>query len=84
MEAREGPEGVRVHFYCPDGERFPAVPQSPAVPADAMADLVRRNRFRGVDPDEWTAAPRWHGETLDLSLAIDMLRGLEDFLPFRR
>ncbi|MFO8174070.1 MAG: HNH endonuclease [Longimicrobiales bacterium] len=77
VEAREAPEGVRMHFYRPDGELVPVVPQSPAVPADAMADLVRRNRFRGVDPDAWTATPLWQGEVLDLSLAIDMLRGLE-------
>jgi hypothetical protein len=73
----EGPEEVQFLFYRPDGRLLPGVPPAPPVPADPMADLVRGHRLKGIDPDAWTATPRWHGETLDLGLAIDMLRGLE-------
>ena len=77
VELVDGSEELGFRFYRPDGRPFPAVPQAPPVPADARADLVRGNRSRGVDPDAWTATPIWQGEVLDLSLAIDMLRGLE-------
>ncbi len=70
----EGSGALR--FFRPDGEPIPAVPEPPALPADPPADLVRRHRRRGIDPGAWTATPLWQGETLDLGLAIDMLRGL--------
>jgi len=76
VKVREGPEGLQFRFYRPDGEPFPPVPRTPTVPADAMADLVRRNRFRGVDPDAGTTTSSWKGEKLDLGMAIDMMRGL--------
>jgi hypothetical protein len=38
-----------------------------------VGSLVEGNRSRGTTPDSWTATPDWHGEPLDLGLAIDML-----------
>jgi hypothetical protein len=32
------------------------------------------NRRNGIAPDAWKATPDWHGEPLDLGLAMDMLR----------
>jgi hypothetical protein len=39
--------------------------------------MMNGNRAKDVDPGPWTPTPLWHGEALDLGLAIDMFRGLE-------
>ena len=70
---RLGADGRPV-FYRPDGRRLPEVPPSPAVPHQPATALEQANHRLGVDPDAWTATPDWHGESLDLGLAIDMLR----------
>jgi hypothetical protein len=68
--------GVRAQarFYRPDGRPIPAVPEPPILPPEPMAALMRTNQEHGIEPDEWTATPLWHGETFDYSLALDMLR----------
>jgi hypothetical protein len=84
VEMGKGAEESEILFYRPDGELFPAVPDAPALPADPTAELVRGHRQRGIDPGSWAATPLWHGEPLDLSLAIDMVRGLEGGLERER
>ena len=82
VELTEGPgkhghgEGreAEARFYGPDGRPIPVVPARPAIPADPVADLFLTHRERGVDPDGWTTTPLWFGKTLDLDLALDMLR----------
>lgn len=37
-------------------------PKNPEVVGDPMEILVRSNRARGVEPDEWTAGARWRSE----------------------
>ena len=64
----------RAVFHRPDGRRLPNVPPSPAVPREPVAALGAANHRLGIDPDAWTATPDWLGESLDLGLAIDMLR----------
>jgi hypothetical protein len=44
------------------------------MPVDPVQELVQRNRDRGVVPDAWAAAPRWHRDsaipwTIEASLA---------------
>jgi hypothetical protein len=38
---------------------------------------MREHGERGIVPDAWTPTPQWHGEELDLGLALEMLRGTE-------
>ena len=62
-------------FFGPDGREVPEAPTPPGIPADPVEGLMQANARRGSVPDEWTATPLWHGESLDYGLAIDMLRG---------
>lgn len=64
-----------IRFVRSDGRPIPAAPRPPRLPHEPVETLVRRQRDRGVAPDPWTATPDWHGEPLDLGLAIDVLRG---------
>jgi len=63
-----------VWFFRPDGREIGEVPKPPTLPSDPVGGLVHGNAARGEAPDEWTATPLWHGEPMDYSLAIDMLR----------
>jgi hypothetical protein len=42
---------------------------------DPVNALGKRHAEQGITPDEWTATPDWHGESLDYGLAIDMFLG---------
>ena len=64
-----------IRFFRPDGRPFPAVPESPPVPADAAEELARMHRARGIVPDAWTATPLWQGEVFDFGMAVEALRG---------
>ncbi|MFV2007873.1 MAG: hypothetical protein ACC667_10520, partial [Longimicrobiales bacterium] len=57
-----------------DGRRLAAVPRAPRLGEDPVSDLEREHRCRGVAPGAHTTTPLWHGEPLDLGLAIDLLR----------
>ncbi len=72
FQVQADPGGVGFRFATPEGIAIPSVPQGPAETADSVAEIARRNAQVGVVPDPWTATPLWHGESLDLSLAIDM------------
>jgi hypothetical protein len=74
LELDEGSPSLSVRFYRPDGRPIPEVPVPPVLAADPGAELCEAHRNRGIDPDEWTATPLWHGERLDYGLALDMLR----------
>ena len=64
-------DGVR--FHRPDGSVMPAVPATPTVPDDPVAELERRHRALGIDP--WTPTSSWNGERLDLDYALLVLAG---------
>ena len=64
----------RAVFHQPDGRRLPTVPDTPAVPSEPADALVGAHRMLGIDPGPWESTPDWTGESLDLGLAIDMLR----------
>ena len=66
--------GGRPRFWRPDGSRLPAVPRSPRLGKDPVADLEHEHRSQGVTPGPDTTTPLWLGEPLDLGLAIDLLR----------
>ena len=57
-----------------DGRVLPPVPVPPALPAEPAAALMDRNRADGISPGPWTPTPDWHGESLDLGFALDVLR----------
>jgi hypothetical protein len=65
--------GNHIRFLRPDGEELLPVPQAPSLSDDPTKTLVEKNRRRGITPDSWTATPDWHGEPLDLGLAMDTL-----------
>ncbi len=65
--------GTRVRFHGPGGKELLPVPHAPSLSDDPTKTLVEKNRCRGIKPDPWTATPDWHGEALDLEMAIDML-----------
>jgi len=72
--SRRWESGGEARFYRPDGRQIPVVPEPPLIPWDAVPLLVRNHEELGIEPDDWTATPLWHGETFDCSLALDMLR----------
>ncbi len=63
-----------IRFLRPDGRVIPEVPEPPRIPSDPISTLVRTHTAVGIDPDPQTTTPLWHGEPLDVSLALDMLR----------
>ncbi len=63
-----------IRFYRPDGRRIPRVPAPLQVPGEPVPSLESLNAERGIEPDAWTTTPLWHGEAIDYSLALDMLR----------
>ncbi len=67
-------DGGRPQFRRPDGRPLAAVPPAPRLGENPVADLEREHRSRGVAPGAHTTTPLWHGERLDLGLAIDVLR----------
>lgn len=67
-------ETGELRFYRPDGRLVPDVPAAPPLPKDPVASLKKEHRALGIEPDAWTATPDWHGEPLDLGLAIYALR----------
>jgi hypothetical protein len=66
-------DGTHLRFRGPDGSELLPVPQAPSLSDHPTKTLVEMNRSRGITPDSWTATPDWHGEPLDLGLAIDTL-----------
>jgi hypothetical protein len=60
-------------FIDPHGRVIREAAPAPPIPADPVAALVQAHAEAGIEPDEWTATPHWHGEALDHALAIDML-----------
>lgn len=73
----EGVTGSKIafRFIDPDGRTIPDVPAAPPVPADPVEAMMGEHAEAGIEPNEWTPTPQWHGEALDYSLAIDMFRG---------
>jgi 5-methylcytosine-specific restriction endonuclease McrA len=71
-------DGRAFRFYRPEGCHIPQVPAMPpagtSVPASPVRALAEGNRRRGVNIHAWTPTPDWHGESLDLGIALDMLR----------
>jgi hypothetical protein len=43
--------------------------------------LARTHAEAGIEPNGWTTTPDWHGESLDYTLAIEMLRRPTGFSP---
>ena len=43
------------------------------VPAGNVIEITSRNREKGLKVTADTAVPRWHGERMDNSVAVDML-----------
>ena len=66
--------GKKARFFDKDGKEIPAAPITPPLPPDPVAALTLENGKEGAVPHEWTTTPHWHGESLDLRLALDMLR----------
>jgi len=71
------PDGV-LQFRRPDGELLPEIPRSPAMPADPMETIRKRNEAAGLIVHPRTAMPRWLGERLDVGSAIDVLYPFEN------
>ena len=71
VEARD--DGT-FEFRRPDGQTLHRAPPPPRLPHDPAAAMLDRHRADGIAPGPWTSTPDWHGERLDLGLAIDMLR----------
>src|SRR5690606_7011363 len=65
---------ARFRFRRADGTVLPPVPAHRRLPDEPAAALMHRNRADGIVPGPWTPTPDWHGESLDLGLAIDVLR----------
>ncbi len=76
--ATKGAGKGEVRFTRPDGREIPPVPKVPRVPEQPVQELVRTHQAQGIDPDEWTATPKWHGEAFDYDLAISGLRRRRD------
>jgi Domain of unknown function (DUF222)/HNH endonuclease len=64
------PDG-ELQFRRPNGSVLPDVPLLPGVPDDPVEALRELNE--GVELDAHTATPNWHGESLDVGYAIDVL-----------
>jgi hypothetical protein len=73
IEVEAGGDGDFV-FRRPDGRMVRPAPEPPRLPHDPATALTDRNRAEGIFPDPWTPTPDWHGERLDLGLALDVLR----------
>jgi hypothetical protein len=71
-----GGGGFDVRFFRPDGRLVPAVPAAPRLVEDATEVLLKEQVAEGIEPDEWTATPHWHGEALDLDWAVQAMLGL--------
>jgi len=65
---------ARFRFRRADGTVLPPVPAHRRLPDEPARALMHRNRADGIVPGPWTPTPDWHGESLDLGLAIDLLR----------
>jgi hypothetical protein len=61
-------------FIRPDARRLRHLPERPAVLANPVRALEKRNTERSVAIDEWTATPRWTGKRLDVDWALFTLR----------
>ena len=70
-------EGGEVRFLRPDGRAVPEVPPAPELAHDVAPDpagaLERADSARGLEIDESTPTPGWHGERLDMDWAIQVL-----------
>lgn len=71
FRVRAGPDG-ELTFERPDGRPLPGVPAAPVLPDDPVGAVVGGHRARGLEIDAWTPTPRWHGERLDLGLALTL------------
>ncbi len=63
-----------IRFHWPDGQALPDAPRAPRLPREPVAALESEHRRMELDIDPWTPTPQWRGESLDLGLAIEMLR----------
>ena len=83
VEMKAGREAV---FSLPDGKVIPQGPdgRGPGQPLDRdtpvsppsrgnVIEITSRNREKGLEITADTAVPRWHGERMDCSVAVDML-----------
>ena len=48
-----------VVFFTPKGKALFDVPEPPELAPDPVGALVRRNRERGIAPDDRSCAPQW-------------------------
>jgi HNH endonuclease len=69
------PDGA-LRFRRPDGRELPEVPAPPAVPEDPVGALKAHHAEQGLPIHPRTGLPRWLGEPLDLTWAIDVLHPL--------
>jgi 5-methylcytosine-specific restriction endonuclease McrA len=65
-----------LEFRHPYGWLIPDVPDRSAIPDDPIDIIRAQNQAAGLQLDAQTGKPRWHGERLDLSYAIDVLHPL--------
>jgi hypothetical protein len=64
-----------VCVVLPNGTRLREVPAPPRLADDPVLSIERVHAELGIAIDAWTPTPLWHGERLDLGLAILSLRG---------
>jgi hypothetical protein len=81
-------DGSQIVFFTPSGRVMAGAPPAPRLAEDPVADLVRANRQRGVEPDYRSGGQRynhdrhipWEIEAAALE-ALDPSGGIEDFGP---
>mgnify|MGYP002084520293 CR=1 FL=1 len=67
----------QVVFFSPTGQAIAASPAPPPLADEAVGDMVRRNRERGVAPDWRSGLPRWkHDRDAPMDVAIAALASL--------
>ena len=60
-----------VTFYRPNGSRIREAPRAPALPDRPLRALRREHLESGVAIEPRTADPDWHGQPLDVGLALE-------------
>ena len=61
-------------FYTARGRPIVPAPRPPRLASEPAVELTRRNWRQGLEIDSSTGFPRWHGEPLDLNVALDGIR----------
>jgi 5-methylcytosine-specific restriction endonuclease McrA len=66
-----------LRFRRPDGRLLPEAPPPVPVPHDPLGALRARHEAQGLCLHPWTVCGNWHGDRLDLSYALAVLRPLD-------